>query len=116
MAKMKNDRFTKAEKSWIFYDVANSAFTMLISTTIPLAFGLLMGMAHLSEAQQTSITSDFGLWGLTTSISVLIMAVLSPILGAHLVRFQFIIQEKYQRRNPQRHQPEFDECPEIRFY
>lgn len=74
--------FTKAEKSWIFYDVACSSFTMLISTTIPLAFGLLMGMAHLSEAQQNSITSDFGLWGLTTSVSVLIMAVISPVLGA----------------------------------
>ena len=81
--KQKNkSSFTKAEKSWIFYDVACSSFTMLISTTIPLAFGLLMGMAHLSEAQQNSITSDFGLWGLTTSVSVLIMAVISPVLGA----------------------------------
>ena len=31
-------KFTKPEKSWILYDVANSAFTMLISTTIPIFF------------------------------------------------------------------------------
>lgn len=82
MKQRNTDSLTKAEKSWIFYDVACSSFTMLISTTIPLAFAMLMGMAQLTEAQQNNITSDFGLWGLTTSISVLIMALISPFLGA----------------------------------
>ena len=31
-------KLSKAEKSWVLYDVANSAFTMLISTTIPIFF------------------------------------------------------------------------------
>lgn len=81
MAVKQQDRLTKVEKSWVFYDVANSAFSMIISTTIPIAFAILMGMAELTQEQQASITSEFGLWGLTTSIAVLIMAVLSPILG-----------------------------------
>lgn len=81
MAVKQRDRLTKVEKSWVFYDVANSAFSMIISTTIPIAFAILMGMAELTQEQQASITSEFGLWGLTTSIAVLIMAVLSPILG-----------------------------------
>ena len=28
------EKLTKSEKSWILYDVANSAFTMLVSTTM----------------------------------------------------------------------------------
>ena len=34
---MKN-KFTKLEKSWIFYDVGNSAFVLIISTIIPIFF------------------------------------------------------------------------------
>ena len=72
---MKN-KFTKAEKSWILYDVANSAFTMLISTTIPIYF------SSLSESAGISSTHSSGLWATVTAVAVLILAVLSPILGA----------------------------------
>lgn len=68
--------FTKQEKSWILYDVANSAFILLVSTTIPIFF------RSLAEAAGIDPTQASGLWALTTSIAVLIMAVLSPILGA----------------------------------
>ncbi len=67
--------FSKQEKSWILYDVANSAFTMLISTTIPIFF------RSLAE-QDVSASTASGMWGLTTSLAVLILAVLSPFLGA----------------------------------
>ena len=67
--------FSKQEKSWILYDVANSAFTMLISTTIPIFF------RSLAE-QDVSASTASGMWGLTTSVAVLILAVLSPFLGA----------------------------------
>lgn len=67
--------FSKQEKSWILYDVANSAFTMLISTTIPIFF------RSLAE-QDISAASATGIWGLSTSLAVLILAVMSPFLGA----------------------------------
>ena len=68
-------QFSKQEKSWILYDVANSAFTMLVSTTIPIYFRSLTS-ERFSEATAS------GIWGLATSIAVLILAILSPFLGA----------------------------------
>jgi UMF1 family MFS transporter len=70
------ERLTQTEKSWILYDVANSAFTMLVSTTIPLFFVQLVEEAGMDGATAS------GLWGLVTAAAVLILAVLSPILGA----------------------------------
>ena len=73
---MASAKLTKGEKSWILYDVANSAFTMLVSTTIPIFFHGLTNRAEISAAQSTVV------WGNITSITVLILAILSPILGA----------------------------------
>ena len=69
-------KFTKAEKSWILYDVANSAFIMIVTATIPIYF------RSLAEGAGVSSTAASSLWGSATSISILILAVLSPILGA----------------------------------
>ena len=38
---MERKGFTRLEKYWILYDVGNSAFTMLISTIIPIYFNYL---------------------------------------------------------------------------
>ena len=35
-------RLTRTEISWILYDVANSAFIMLVATTIPIFFATLV--------------------------------------------------------------------------
>lgn len=69
-------RLTRTEISWILYDVANSAFIMLVSTTIPIYFATLVEEAGMDT------TTASGLWGLVTAAAVLILAVLSPILGA----------------------------------
>lgn len=69
-------RLTRTEISWILYDVANSAFIMLVSTTIPIYFATLVAEAGMDT------TTASGLWGLVTAAAVLILAVLSPILGA----------------------------------
>jgi len=69
-------KLTRPEKSWILYDVANSAFTMLVSTTIPIFFNGLVQQAGFSADRATA------LWGTITSVAVLILALLSPILGA----------------------------------
>ena len=46
MAKFK---LTKREKSWILYDVGNSAFTMMVSTLIPIFFNAMAGNAGISS-------------------------------------------------------------------
>ena len=67
-----SQRLTKAEKSWILYDVANSAFIMIVTATIPIYF------RSLAEGSGMSGTSATSLWGSATSISILILALLSP--------------------------------------
>lgn len=69
-------RLTRAEKSWILYDVANSAFIMIVTATIPIYFRSLTEGAGMAASTSTSV------WGSATSISILILAVLSPVLGA----------------------------------
>ncbi len=76
MMKHMKEKLNKTEISWILYDVGNSAFAMLISTTIPIFFQSLAAGASITEARTS------GLWASVTAISVLILAILSPILGA----------------------------------
>lgn len=76
MSEQSSNKLTKQEKSWILYDVANSAFIMIVTATIPIYFRGLAESAGVSSEHATS------LWGSTTSISILILALLSPILGA----------------------------------
>ena len=45
---------TKAEKSWILYDVANSAFVMIVTATIPIYFRSLAESAGVSAAHASS--------------------------------------------------------------
>lgn len=73
---MKKQKLTKTEKSWILYDVANSAFIMILTATIPIYF---RGLATAAGVEATHATS---IWGTSTSIAILILALLSPILGA----------------------------------
>ena len=73
---MNKQKLTKTEKSWILYDVANSAFIMILTATIPIYF---RGLATAAGVESTHATS---IWGTSTSIAILILALLSPILGA----------------------------------
>ncbi len=76
MSQTNDKHLTKAEKSWILYDVANSAFIMIVTATIPIYF------RGLAEGAGVSSTAASSLWGSATSISILVLAILSPILGA----------------------------------
>ena len=42
-------KLTSLEKRWVLYDVGNSAFTMLISTIMPIYFNYLAGNAGISD-------------------------------------------------------------------
>ncbi|AMC93430.1 MFS transporter [Erysipelothrix larvae] len=69
-------KFTKEERSWILYDVANSAFILIVTATVPIFF------RSLAEAQGVSSADVSALWGTATSVALLILALLSPVLGA----------------------------------
>jgi len=67
---------TKEERSWVLYDVGNSAFSLTITTTIyTLFFNTLGAQAGLGEDQTTSAV------GFINSFAFLLVAILSPILG-----------------------------------
>lgn len=63
------------EKKWILYDVGNSAFTLLVSTIMPIYFNYLAGNAGLSDVNYLAY------WGYAVSVSTVIVAVLGPVLG-----------------------------------
>lgn len=73
MSKLK---LTPAERSWILYDVGNSAFTLLVATIIPIYFNFLAEQARLSNVQYLAY------WGYAASAATLLVAVLGPVFGA----------------------------------
>ena len=44
-----NFKMTKLEKNWVLYDVGNSAFTLLVSTIMPIYFNYLAELGGLSS-------------------------------------------------------------------
>ena len=68
-------RLTKLEKSWILYDVGNSALTLLVSTLIPIYFNALAGNAGINEDMYLSY------WGYAGSIATVLVAIIAPICG-----------------------------------
>lgn len=68
-------KLTKEEKSWILYDVGNSAFTLLVSTIMPIYFNRLAEDAGLSDVDYLAY------WGYAASVATLIVALMGPICG-----------------------------------
>lgn len=73
---MARTKFTKAEISWILYDVGNSALVLLATSVIPIYFNYLA--AKDPAVEQVAV----GAWGLAETIASLIIALLMPILGS----------------------------------
>lgn len=73
---MNEKRLTKLEKYWVLYDVGNSAFTMLVSTIIPIYF------KNVASAHGVSAADSTAYFGYAISISTIIVGILGPILGA----------------------------------
>lgn len=63
-------KYTKEEKSWMMYDWANSAHSVIVVTILPIFFN--------------SIATERGMsiWGYATSAAMLIVALMAPVLGA----------------------------------
>ncbi|MCR3760868.1 MFS transporter [Clostridium felsineum] len=68
-------KFSKTEKSWIFYDCTISTYSMIIITAIlPIYFRMVFKNGG-SEASATAY------WGYSNSIGRFLIALLAPILG-----------------------------------
>ncbi len=69
-------KLTKIEKSWVMYDVANSAFVLLITAIIPIFFNYLAEEGGLTSVEYLAY------WSFASSIVTLIVVLTGPILGA----------------------------------
>lgn len=67
---------TRAEKSWILYDVANSAFVLVVVTAVMPIFFKEVAAQGVAPAVSTAW------WGYANSLSSAILAVSAPFLGA----------------------------------
>ena len=68
-------KLTKLEKSWILYDIANSAFILLVATLLPIYFDTLAQNAGISESDYLAY------WGYAGSVATILVAVIGPICG-----------------------------------
>ncbi|MGN0388188.1 MAG: MFS transporter [Suilimivivens sp.] len=71
-----NFKLTKEEKNWVLYDVGNSAFTLLITTIVPIYFNYLAGNAGLSDVEYLAY------WGYAASLATLVVAIMGPVCGS----------------------------------
>ncbi len=64
--------YTKEEKSWMMYDWANSAESVIIVTILPIFYDTI----------SANSTAAINRWGYGTSIAMLVCALMAPFLGA----------------------------------
>ncbi|WP_455521603.1 MFS transporter [Senegalimassilia anaerobia] len=63
---------SKRERSWVLYDVGNSAYVMLAATLIPIYF------SAIAEPGSSAVVA----WGYATTMASLALALLMPFLGS----------------------------------
>ncbi len=68
-------KLTTLEKSWVLYDIGNSAFILMVSTLIPIYFNSLASSAGVDENLYLSY------WGYAGSIATILVAIIGPICG-----------------------------------
>ena len=68
-------KLTGTERSWVLYDVGNSAFTLMLSTIIPIYFNSIAG-------EDLSSVDYLAYWGYAASIATVLVALMGPFLGA----------------------------------
>ncbi len=72
MQTVKKSAFTKHEKNWILYDVANSAYTLLATALLAFYFDFLSPSESLTTV-----------WGSVNVIVTVIAVILCPIMGTY---------------------------------
>ena len=68
-------KMNRLERKWVWYDVGNSAFTLLVSTLLPIFFNSIAANAGISNSDYLAY------WAYATSISTILVALLGPTLG-----------------------------------
>lgn len=68
--------YTSLEKSWVVYDIGNSAFTLLVTTLIPIWFNTLCENAGMSSIDYLAN------WSFATSLATILMIFSGPVFGA----------------------------------
>ncbi len=63
---------TKPERSWVLYDVGNSAYVLLASTLIPIYF------SAIADPNSSAVVA----WGYASTVASLVLALLMPFLGS----------------------------------
>lgn len=73
-----NEKFklTALERSWVLYDIGNSAFVLMVSTLIPIYFNALASADGLNEDLYLSY------WGYAGSLATILVAIIGPLCGA----------------------------------
>lgn len=66
--------YTKEEKSWMMYDWANSAHSVIVVTILPIFYNTVAG--YMADS-----VSGMSTWGYATSAAMAIVALLAPVLG-----------------------------------
>ena len=66
--------YTKQEISWMMYDWANSAHSVIVVTILPIFFD------SVASCTADSVSS-MSIWGYATSIAMAIVALAAPFLG-----------------------------------
>ena len=91
---MKKIKLTALERSWILYDIGNSAFILLVSTLIPIYFYSLASDGGLNESLYLSY------WGYAGSAATLLVAVIGRVVsGAGAMRYLSVsLQLEVKRR------------------
>ena len=69
-------KLTALERSWVLYDIGNSAFILMVSTLIPIFFNALASAANVNEDLYLSY------WGYAGSVATVLVALIGPICGA----------------------------------
>ncbi len=73
---MNKQRLTKQEICWSLYDVANSAYILLLTAVIPIYMKSVGAAAGYSNSETTSH------WGVIQAAGTFVVALLAPVLGA----------------------------------
>ena len=67
--------YSKEETSWMMYDWANSAHSVVVVTVLPIFYNTVAGFTRNAAGSMAT-------WGYCTSIAMLVVALLAPVLGA----------------------------------
>ena len=71
----RKNKLRPLERSWVLYDIGNSAYILLVATLLPIYFKALMPASGINEEMYLSYWADAG------ALATVLVAILGPICG-----------------------------------